>query len=82
MRRMICLGLLAALALSNAGCLVGIATSRGVKTCGQCRQQVVAVSGEIYIVDVCKNRAVKINPEDAIEAETLTETEIVTTEAE
>lgn len=72
MRRMICLGLLAGLALSNAGCLVGISTGRGLQRCGQCREQVVVVSGAIYVVDVTDNSVRKINPQDAIEAELAT----------
>ena len=68
MRRMVFLGLLAGFVLSNAGCL-GISVHRGVQRCDQCREQVVVVSGEIYIVNVQDNSVRKINPQDAIEAE-------------
>ena len=81
MRRMIGSALLVGLALSNVGCLAVI-SSKGPFKCGASDKQAVVIDGEIYLVDLRGYGVQKIDAEAVAEAETITRTEVITTETE
>ncbi len=71
MRRVIVLMLLAGLALSNVGCVIAIGTKEVPH-----HKRVVAVDGEIYIVDVRTQGIRKIDADWDAEDETPADTEL------
>ena len=71
MRRLCAFVLASVMALANIGCVFVL----GVKDVPH-RKQVVAIDGELYVVDVKTHRIHKVDDDRVIEVETTTEAEI------
>ena len=75
------LAMVVGLVLLDFGC-IGVFAGKGTHIHGSCREQAVAMNGEIYVVDVCDNTVWKVDPNAVAGAETVYRTELTTTETE
>jgi hypothetical protein len=81
MRRMLCVALLTAFALGEAGCVVALGNKTPISVKSP-RQQVVAVEGEIYVVNVHDGSVWKVDRETLESAKPLGATQEVEAEVE